>query len=132
MSTADKELSEALPTKPISILGKKGGKGVAKLTSPPDEALVGRATAILVFIEHLRPCAAQSGYGATRTQALEKLNKRLDQYIEDVLYAARTGEGGDPVVAQQYLDVAAAFIAHTRDDKTAEIVRRRAAAAIAA
>jgi len=36
------------------------------------------------------------------------------------------------VLAQQYLDVAAAFIAHTRDDKTAEIVRRRAAAAIAA
>lgn len=132
MNGADKELGEALPTRPISILGKKGGKGVAKLTDPPDERLIRRAKAILVFIEHLRPCAAASGYGATRSKALEKLNARLDQYIEDVLYAARTGEGGDPVIAQQYLDVAAGFIAHTRDDKTAEIVRRRAAAAIAA
>lgn len=132
MSTADRELGDALPTKPISILGKKGGKGVPRLNGPPDDALVRRATAILVFIEHLRPCATQSGYGSARTKTLEKLNIRLDQYIEDVLYAARTGEGGDPGLAQQYLDIAARFIAHTRDDKTAEIVRRRAAAAIAA
>ena len=132
MATADKVLSEALPTKPISILAQKGGKGVAKLVEPPNEALVGRATAILAFIADLRPCAAQSGYGSTRTKTLEKLNGRLDQYIEDVLYAARTGEGGDPALAQQYLDIAAGFITYTRDDKTAEIVRRRAAAALAA
>jgi hypothetical protein len=132
MSAADKELGEALPTRPISILGGKKGKGVAKLTEAPDEDMIRRATTILAFIADLRPCAAQSGYGATRLKALEKLNARLDQYIEDVLYAARTGEGGDPVIAQQYLDVAAGFIAYTRDEKTAEIVRRRAAAAIAA
>jgi hypothetical protein len=132
MNSADKELSEALPTRPISILGGKKGKGVARLTEAPDAHLVRRASAILVFIEDLRPCAAQSGYGSTRTKTLEKLNSRLDQYIEDVLYAARTGEGGDPVLAQEYLDIAAGFIAHTRDDKTAEIVRRRAAAAMAA
>lgn len=132
MSAADKELSDALPTRPISILGKKGGKGVARLTDPPDEKMIRRATSILAFIADLRSCATQSGYGSTRTKTLEKLNTRLDQYIEDVLYAARTGEGGDPVIAQQYLDVAADFIAYSRDEKTAEIVRRRAAAAIAA
>jgi len=132
MAAADKELADALPTRPISILAGKGGKGVAKLDSPPDERRVRRATSALAFIADLRPCAAQAGYGNTRTKALEKLNTRLDQYIEDVLYAARTGEGGDPVIAQQYLDVAAGLIAFTRDEKTAEIVRRRAAAAIAA
>lgn len=132
MNAAEKELAEALPTKPISLLGKKGGKGIAKLNAEPDPTAVRRASAILVFIEQLRPCAAQSGYGSTRTKVLDKLNTRLDQYIEDVLYAARTGEGGDPGLAQQYLDIAATFIAFTRDDKTAEIVRRRAAAAIAA
>ena len=132
MNAADKELGEALPTRPISILGKKGGKGVPKLVEAPDPRRVRRATAILVFIEHLRPCAAKSGYGASRAKVLEKLNGRLDQYIEDVLYTARTGEDGDPLFAQQYLDVAARFIGHTRDDKTAEIVRRRMAAAIAA
>jgi hypothetical protein len=132
MGVADKELGEALPTRPISILGGKNGKGVAKLTEAPDQDKIRRATTILAFIADLRPCAAQSGYGSTRLKALEKLNGRLDQYIEDVLYAARTGEGGDPEIARQYLDVAAGFIAYTRDEKTAEIVRRRAAAAIAA
>ncbi|PTS87458.1 MULTISPECIES: hypothetical protein [unclassified Caulobacter] len=132
MAAADRELAEALPTRPISILGGKGGKGVALLDNPPDERRVRRATAALTFIAELRPCADKSGYGTTRIKALEKLNTRLDQYIEDVLYAARTGEGGDPAIARQYLDIAANLIAYTRDDKTAEIVRRRAAAAIAA
>jgi hypothetical protein len=132
MSAADRELAEALPTRPISILGGKGGKGVARLDSPPDERRVHRATAALTFVAELRPCADKSGYGTTRIKALEKLNTRLDQYIEDVLHAARTGEGGDPEIARQYLDIAANLIAYTRDDKTAEIVRRRAAAAIAA
>jgi hypothetical protein len=132
MNAAEKELVDALPTRPISILAKKGGKGVAKLVEAPDPKRVRRATALLVFIEHLRPCAAKAGYGSSRTKVLEKLNARLDQYIEDVLYTARTGEDGDPLIAQQYLDVAANFIGHTRDDKTAEIVRRRMAAAIAA
>lgn len=132
MAGADRELGEALPTKPISFLGKKGGKGVARLTEAPDEARVRRATAILAFIADLRSCAVLSGYGATRAKVLEKLNNRLDSYIEDVLYAARTGEGGDPDLARQYLDIAAGLIAYTRDDKTAEIVRRRAAAAMAA
>ncbi len=132
MSGADKELAEALPTRPISFLAGKGGRGVPKLAEAPHEDLIRRASAILAFIADLRPCAAQSGYGATRLKTLEKLNARLDQYIEDVLYAARTGEGGDPTIAQQYLDITAGFIVYTRDEKTAEIVRRRAAAAIAA
>ncbi|NGM49411.1 hypothetical protein G5B46_07320 [Caulobacter sp. 602-2] len=133
MNAADKELALALPSRPISMMGKMGGgKGVPKLDAAPDETLVRRAAAALAFIEDLRPCAAQAGYGATRTKALEKLNQRLDQYIEDCLHVARTAEGGDPQIARAYLDIAAGYIVHTRDEKTAEIVRRRAVAAMAA
>jgi hypothetical protein len=35
-------------------------------------------------------------------------------------------------MARLYVDLAAGFIAYSRDEKTAEIVRRRAAAAMAA
>lgn len=132
MDQADKELEKALPTRPISMLAKKGSKGAAKLTDEPDEAMIRRAQAALAFIAELRSCADKAGYGSSRNKILEKLNSRLDPYIEDVLYVARTGEGGDSSLAVKYLDVAAGFIAYTRDDKTAEIVRRRAAAAIAA
>ncbi len=132
MEQADKELERALPTRPISMMGKKGGRGAAKLTDEPDEAQIRRAQGALAFVAELRSCADKAGYGTTRTKVLEKLNTRLDPYIEDVLHVARTGEGGDTALAVKYLNIAAGFIAYTRDEKTAEIVRRRAAAAIAA
>jgi len=132
MNGAERELLAALPLRPISILGGKNGKGVPLVTHEPDERLTRRVTAVLAFIADVRSCAAHSGYGASRAKVLEKLNTRLDQYIEDILYVVRTGEGGDQGLAQRYLDLAAGFIAHSRDEKTAEIVRRRAAAAMAA
>jgi hypothetical protein len=132
MNVAEKELLATLPLRPISILGGKNGKGVPLLTSEPDARLARRMTAILAFVADVRACAAHSGYGASRAKVLEKLNGRLDQYIEDILYVVRTGEGGDQGIAQRYLDLAAGFIAYSRDEKTAEIVRRRAAAAMAA
>lgn len=132
MNAAEKELLAALPLRPISILGGKNGKGVPQLVAAPDERLARRVATVLVFIADIRSCAAQSGYGASRTKVLEKLNSRLDQYIEDVLHVVRTGEGGDQGLARLYLDLAAGYIAHSRDEKTAEIVRRRAAAAMAA
>ena len=132
MDQADKVLEQALPTRPISMLAKKGSRGVAKLTDEPDEAMVRRAQTVLAFVAELRACADKAGYGSSRNKVLEKLNSRLDPYIEDVLHVARTGEGGDAGLAVKYLDIAAGFIAYTRDEKTAEIVRRRAAAAIAA
>ena len=132
MDQADKELDKALPTRPISMMAKKGARGVAKLVDEPDQAMILRAQSALAFVAELRSCADKAGYGTTRNKVLEKLNSRLDPYIEDVLHVARTGDGGDSGLAMKYLDVAAGFIAYTRDDKTAEIVRRRAAAAIAA
>mgnify|MGYP000194451311 CR=1 FL=1 len=132
MDQADKQLEAALPLRSLSMMSKKGSKGAAKLTDEPDEAMIRRAQSALAFIAELRSCADKAGYGSSRNKILEKLNSRLDPYIEDVLHVARTGDGGDSGLAVKYLDVAAGFIAYTRDDKTAEIVRRRAAAAIAA
>jgi hypothetical protein len=132
MNSAERELLAALPLRPISILGGKKGKGVPKLTAEPDELQTRRLTAVLVFIAEIRTCAMQSGYGTSRAKVLEKLNSRLDQYIEDILHVVRTGEGGDQGLARIYVDLAAGYIAYSRDQKTAEIVRRRAAAAMAA
>jgi len=132
MNGAEKELLAALPLRPISMLGGKKGKGVPQLTAEPDEARGRRLTAVLTFIAEIRGCAMQSGYGASRAQVLEKLNGRLDQYIEDILHVVRTGDGGDQGLARLYVDLAAGYIAYSRDEKTAEIVRRRAAAAMAA
>lgn len=132
MNAAEKELLAALPLRPISILGGKKGKGVPQLTAEPDALQARRLTSVLVFIAEIRGCAIQSGYGSSRAKVLEKLNGRLDQYIEDILHIVRTGDGGDQGLARLYVDLAAGYIAYSRDEKTAEIVRRRAAAAMAA
>jgi hypothetical protein len=132
MNGAERELLAALPLRPISFLSGKNGKGVPQLTTEPDEALGRRLTAVLAFIAEVRGCAQQSGYGSSRAKVLEKLNGRLDQYIEDILHVVRTGDGGDQGLARLYVDLAAGYIAYSRDEKTAEIVRRRAAAAMAA
>jgi hypothetical protein len=132
MNAAEKELLAALPLRPISILGGKKGKGVPLLTAEPDEIQIRRLTSVLVFIAEIRGCAMLSGYGSSRAKVLEKLNGRLDQYIEDILHVVRTGDGGDQGLARVYVDLAAGYIAYSRDEKTAEIVRRRAAAAMAA
>ena len=132
MNAAEKELLAALPLRPISFLGGKNGKGVPQLTAEPDEVAGRRLTAVLAFIAEVRGCALQSGYGTSRAKVLEKLNGRLDQYIEDILHIVRTGDGGDQGLARLYVDLAAGYIAYSRDEKTAEIVRRRAAAAMAA
>ncbi len=132
MNSAERELLAALPLRPISMLGGKKGKGVPQLTAEPDETAGRRLTAVLVFIAEIRSCAAQSGYGSSRTKVLEKINGRLDQYIEDILHVVRTGDGGDQGLARLYVDLAAGYIAYSRDEKTAQIVRRRAAAAMAA
>lgn len=130
MNGAEKELGLALPLRPTSMMGKfGGGKGGPRLTEAPDAAAVRRAAAALAFVAELRAPAAQAGYAGARNKVLEKLNQRLDQYIEDALAAARAGDG-DPKIIRACLDVAAGYIAHTRDEKTAEIVRRRTAAAI--
>ena len=59
---------------------------------------------------------------------IEKLDDRLDHYVEDVLEYLRGDEADKAASARQYLDAAARLIGLLRDEKAAQIVRRRAAA----
>ena len=87
------------------------------------------ALGLLSFADAVRPCAPDGGFGAVRAKVLETLGKRLDQYVEDVLEQIRLGDVEDDERAREFLGVAANLLALARDDKSAAIVRRRAAAA---
>lgn len=100
-----------------------------KLTDPPDESAINGALGLLSFADAVRPCAPDGGFGAVRTKVLETVGKRIDQYVEDVLEQIRAGEIEDDERAREFLGVAANLLALARDDKSAAIVRRRAAAA---
>lgn len=100
-----------------------------KLVDPPDEAAVAWAMGLLTFADVVRSSAVDGGFGTVRTKVLDGLGKRIDQYVEDLLEQIRLGDVEDDDRAREYLGVAADLLSLARDDKSAAIVRRRAAAA---
>jgi hypothetical protein len=68
-----------------------------------------------------------------RQKVSEAISDRLDRYAEDLIDRLCHDEEEDTSVPdariRAYLEIAAGFLGLTRDPKSAEIVRRRAAAA---
>ncbi|HUO23594.1 MAG TPA: hypothetical protein VMU59_13850 [Caulobacteraceae bacterium] len=123
-----KVIGEALPQQPVRSPGR-ASRLEPDLTAPPDPSAVRRAMALLHFFAGIRTVAAQSGYGVVRAKAQEEIAKGLDAYLEDLLQVLHEGDSEPMDHARQFLEIAADFTALVHDEKTAQIVRRRAAAA---
>jgi hypothetical protein len=131
LKACDKALGQALPTKSIRI-GPKSVRAVPVLSADPDPALVESAGTLLTFLGEVRSSASDGGFASARAKVLEGVDEWLDAYIEELLEEIRADDGVDQSRARAYLDIAADFCGLTRDDKAAQIIRRRAAAARAA
>jgi hypothetical protein len=130
LKKAPRLVGDALPLQQVRV----GGTNVRmepQLGHAPDARLVRRAMASLAFFDRCRATANQGGYGSVRARTEEEILHRLDSYIEDILAMTHGGELQSPDLdhAHAYLEVAAAMIALAQDEKSAQIVRRRAAAA---
>jgi len=99
------------------------------IDQPPDVRAVGRAMTALTLAHEVRRCANYGGFSAMHTKMTEKLGGVVDRYVQDVLDDLRNGDVHDLATARAYLMIAADVIALIRDDKAAELVRRRAIAA---
>jgi hypothetical protein len=124
---AEKWAATALPTGPAKL--KRIRRSIPKLSMPPDERAVRRAMTLLTFVRDLRSSANYGGFAAARGRALEKLGEMLDHYVEEVLDLLKTHDAESEDNARALLGVAADFSRLVRDDKAAELVRRRTAAA---
>ena len=124
----DDAVAHALPVQKIRYSAKLV-RTAPKLVDPPDDPSIAWAMGLLTFSDVVRPCASDGGFGSVRGKVLENLGKRIDQYVEDVLEQIRLGEVEDDERAREFLGVAANLLALARDDRSAAIVRRRAAAA---
>jgi len=131
LKACEKALGQALPTKTVRI-GPKTARAVPVLHADPDPALVEKAGTLLTFLGEVRSSASDGGFASARAKVLEGVDEWLDAYIEELLEEIRADEGVDQARASVFLDIAAGFCALTRDDKAAQIIRRRAAAARAA
>jgi hypothetical protein len=110
-------------------LGPRTLKGVPQLAHDPDPELVERAATLLSFAGELRSSAAAGGFAASRAKVLESVENRIDSYVEDVLADLHAADGVDTDRARAFLEVAAELCGLARDERAAQIVRRRAAAA---
>ncbi len=128
LKKAPKIVGDALPLQQVRIGGIKL-RMEPQLDQPPDARLVRRAMTILAFFDRCRATSAQAGYESIRARAGEEITHRLDSYIEDILAMAHAGELESPEYTRAFLEITADMTALARDEKSAQIVRRRAAAA---
>ena len=116
----------ALPVKP-SRYGN-GLRGHPGFDTAPDPAAVAKAEAMLTFLEKSRGPAQSGGFASLRSKVIEMIDDRIDHYVNDVLDNLRSEEPEEPQRASEFLEIAAHLIGIYRDEKQAQIVRRRAAA----
>jgi hypothetical protein len=123
---AEKYFNEALPQGRPKL--KRIRRSVPKLSEPPKEVAVHRCGTLLTFTAEVRFSSNYGGFAAARAKMLETLSEQLDQYVEELLDLLKTGDAEDEANARAFLAIAADFSRLVRDDKAAELVRRRAAA----
>jgi len=128
LKKCSKMVSDALPMQPVRV----GGSTVRQepcLDGPPAPRAVHRAMASLTFFDRVRISASQGGYGTVRGKVCEDVTHGLDSYLEELLAMIHGGEIENLDIARAYLDVLADFMGLVQGEKSAQIVRRRAAAA---
>jgi hypothetical protein len=132
LKEAEKLVDQALPVQARNGPAR-GLRPAPRLTDDPNYAVVRKAEGILAFIDESRSAATYGGFGAMRQKVSEAISDRLDRYAEDLIDRLCHDEEEDTSVPdariRAYLEIAAGFLGLTRDPKSAEIVRRRAAAA---
>ncbi len=128
LHTVDRTVAGALPVQTVRM-GPRTAKGVPRLSHDPDPEQVERAATLLTFVSEIRTSAPAGGFAATRAKVLEGLDIRLDTYVEDLLAEIHADDGADLARARAFLEIAAELCGLSRDEKAAQIVRRRAAAA---
>jgi hypothetical protein len=126
LKDAEKLATAALPME-SSGFGRRR-KSAPQLDRAPDPKAMRRAVTLLTFAHEVRLCANYGGFSAMHAKVIEKLGGAIDQYVEDVLADVRNGDVADVSIAGAYLKIAAAMAGLVRDDKAAELIRRRATA----
>ncbi len=124
---AEKAFAQALPTARPKL--KRIRRDAPRLGAPPDAAAVRRCETLLTFAAEVRLAANAGGFTSARAKLLETLGEYLDAYVEELLDLIKTGESEDEANARAFLAVAADFSGLVRDDRAADLVRRRAAVA---
>jgi hypothetical protein len=121
-------MAAALPVTTLKVHGKTL-RGPPKLRMPPDPLATDKLLGLAALLSGCSTAAQVAGFGSLRAKIIEAQDQALDTYVQDVLDLMHGGQA--PVdIARAYLDVAAEAFGLIRSPKAAELVRRRAVAAV--
>lgn len=123
---AEKYANLALPMQPARL--RRIRRMIPRHTLPPDPSAVRRALTLFHFAREIRSSANYGGFASARAKMLEKVGDMLDHYVEETLDLIKTGDCENEAVAREHLAVVVEFSRLVRDEKAADLVRRRAAA----
>ena len=128
LKSVESEVAAALPLQ-TAAFRRQGVRGQPKLVADPDPRRLQRAIGFLSFLAEVRSAGDRLGFGALWNKTTEQVQARLDTYVEDLLEKLRAGEVEHPERVRAYLDAAAECMGLLSDERAAQIVRRRMAAA---
>lgn len=128
LRAAEKATQAALPTHSSRVAKKL--KQVPQLSVAPDAKAVTEARALLTFALEVRSSANHGGFAASRGKLIETVGGIIDDHVEETLAELRSGDPLDTAIAAQHLAAAADLRVAMGDEKAAEVIRRRGAAAI--
>jgi hypothetical protein len=128
LKEAEKATANALPISTPRLARIR--RPVPNLAEPPSPRNVTRAMTLLSFCDEIKATANRGGFASARARLVEALGDHLDHYVDEVVDLLRTGDAENPENGEAYLAVVADFNRLIRDEKAAELVRRRAHAAL--
>jgi hypothetical protein len=128
MERALKEVSSALPT--VKAGSYSSGPRVPDLSYHADPDKSDRALAYARLVSGCRSFAAAASFGASNKDALDEIGIMLKSYTEDLLKELRTVTGDKRVHAEAYFHLAAEIAALVFSQEEADLLRRRAKAAL--
>lgn len=128
LKEGERAVIEALPM--FAPRNQRVRHQVPRLSAPPEERWVTQAMTLLAFSEDLRTTANYGGFSTARNKVVEKLGEYIDHYVESVVDLLHTDEVEDRAIAAAFLERAADFSLLLRGEKAAELIRRRAQAAL--
>ncbi|HSM94397.1 MAG TPA: hypothetical protein VLT91_00035 [Rhizomicrobium sp.] len=130
MERAVKEVAAALPT--IKSGSYAGGPRVPDISHAADPEKSDRALAYVRLVSGCRPFAPAASFGASNKEASDDISIMLKSYVEDLLKELRTVTGEKRSNAETHFNIAAEMAALLFSQEEAELLRRRARAAVPA
>lgn len=126
LDDAETLVTAAMPTRTLGSSRQR--RTLPKLDVAPDPVAITRAMTLLTFAHEVHTRAPYAGFSAAQAKFEERLGAQLDQYVDEALDLMRAADGVDMDAAHAILLTCADFCQLVRDGRSADLIRRRAAA----